>query len=165
MGSILRSRRSPGGGNGKALQYSCLENPMDRGAWWATVHGVLRVGYNWATECTHNLPVLTGKGVVYVWETLMLRKLGFDFLWSFSAVPLGLANSPGWELWEEGHWGELQTPPGWLMIGDWHSGSSKDSRKEGDKSLPAILRTPRATTMPHAVQGCTGWGIQQRRYL
>ena len=74
MGSILRSRRSPGGGNGKALQYSCLENPMDRGAWWATVHGVLRVGYNWATECTHNLPVLTGKGVVYVWETLMLRK-------------------------------------------------------------------------------------------
>ena len=32
--------RSPGGGNGNTLQYSCLENPMDRGAWWATVHGV-----------------------------------------------------------------------------------------------------------------------------
>ena len=31
--------RSPGGGNGKSLQYSCLENFMDRGAWWATVHG------------------------------------------------------------------------------------------------------------------------------
>ena len=31
--------RSPGGGNGNPLQYSCLENPMDRGAWWATVHG------------------------------------------------------------------------------------------------------------------------------
>ena len=31
--------RSPGGGNGSPLQYSCLENPMDRGAWWATVHG------------------------------------------------------------------------------------------------------------------------------
>ena len=30
--------RSPGGGNGNPLQYSCLENPMDRGAWWATVH-------------------------------------------------------------------------------------------------------------------------------
>ena len=30
---------SPGGGNGNPLQYSCLENPMDRGAWWATVHG------------------------------------------------------------------------------------------------------------------------------
>ena len=31
--------RSPGEGNGNPLQYSCLENPMDRGAWWATVHG------------------------------------------------------------------------------------------------------------------------------
>ena len=32
--------RSPGGGNGNLLQYSCLENPTDRGAWWATVYGV-----------------------------------------------------------------------------------------------------------------------------
>ena len=38
-GSVLRSGRSPGGGNGNPLQYSCLENPLDRGAWWATVHG------------------------------------------------------------------------------------------------------------------------------
>ena len=34
------SGRSPGEGNGNPLQYSCLENPMDGGAWWATVHGV-----------------------------------------------------------------------------------------------------------------------------
>ena len=34
--------RSPGEGNGNPLQYSCLENPMDRGAWWATVHGVAK---------------------------------------------------------------------------------------------------------------------------
>ena len=40
MGSILGSGRSPGGGHGNPLQYSCLENPMDRGAWWSTVHGV-----------------------------------------------------------------------------------------------------------------------------
>ena len=33
---------SPGGGIGYPLQYSCLENPMDRGAWWATVHGVAK---------------------------------------------------------------------------------------------------------------------------
>ena len=32
--------RSPGGGNGNTLQYFCVENSMDRGAWWATVHGV-----------------------------------------------------------------------------------------------------------------------------
>ena len=36
--SVLGSGRSPGGGHGKPLQCSCLENPMDRGAWWATVH-------------------------------------------------------------------------------------------------------------------------------
>ena len=34
--------RSPGEGNSKPLQYSCLENPMDRGDWWATVHGVTK---------------------------------------------------------------------------------------------------------------------------
>ena len=40
MGSILGLERSSGGGNGNPLQYSCLENPMGRGAWRATVHGV-----------------------------------------------------------------------------------------------------------------------------
>ena len=39
-GSIPRWERSPGGGHGNPLQHSCLENSMDRGAWWATVHGV-----------------------------------------------------------------------------------------------------------------------------
>ena len=37
--SVLRSGTSPGEGKGSPLQYSCLENPMGRGAWWATVHG------------------------------------------------------------------------------------------------------------------------------
>ena len=40
LGSITGSERSPGEGNGNPLQYSCLENPMDRVAWQATVHGV-----------------------------------------------------------------------------------------------------------------------------
>ena len=39
-GSVPGSGRSPGGEHGNPLQHSCLENPMDRGAWWATVHGV-----------------------------------------------------------------------------------------------------------------------------
>ena len=42
MGSILGLGRSPGGGHGKPLQYSCLENPMDRGAWQAIVHRVTK---------------------------------------------------------------------------------------------------------------------------
>ena len=41
-GSIPGLGRSPGEGNGNPLQHSCLENPMDRGAWWATVHGVTK---------------------------------------------------------------------------------------------------------------------------
>ena len=48
-GLILESGRSWGGGNGKAFQYSCLENPMDRGAWWAMVHWVAESG---VTEVT-----------------------------------------------------------------------------------------------------------------
>ena len=42
LGSVPSWVRSPGEGNGKPLQYSCLENPMDRGAWWATVDGVAK---------------------------------------------------------------------------------------------------------------------------
>ena len=41
-GSIPGSGRSPGEGNGSPLQYSCLENFMYRGAWWATVHGIAK---------------------------------------------------------------------------------------------------------------------------
>ena len=40
VGSVPGSGRSPGEGNGNPLQYSCLGNPMDRGAWWTTVHEI-----------------------------------------------------------------------------------------------------------------------------
>ena len=46
LGSIPGLGRSPGEGNGNPLQYSCLENSMDGGAWWATVHGVAKVGHD-----------------------------------------------------------------------------------------------------------------------
>ena len=45
-GLILGPGRSPGEGNDNLLQYFCLENPMDRGAWWAMVHMVSKVRYN-----------------------------------------------------------------------------------------------------------------------
>ena len=47
---IPRLGRSPGEGNGNTFQYSCLENPMGRGAWWATVHWVARVGHDLVTK-------------------------------------------------------------------------------------------------------------------
>ena len=42
VGSVAESGRSPGGGNGNPPQYSCLGNSTNRGAWWATVHGVVK---------------------------------------------------------------------------------------------------------------------------
>ena len=58
-GSILGQERSPGGGNGNPLQYSCPENPVDRGAWWATVHGVTkRVRHDLVTKTTTALSLM-----------------------------------------------------------------------------------------------------------
>ena len=54
MGSIPGSGRSPGERNGNPLQYSCLGNPIDKGAWRATVHGVTKVGHDLATNNTNN---------------------------------------------------------------------------------------------------------------
>ena len=57
LGSIPGSRRSPGGGHGNSVQYSCLENPMDRGAWQATFHDH-RVRHDWTNwSCTRMCPV------------------------------------------------------------------------------------------------------------
>ena len=50
MGLTPGSGRSPGVRNDNLLQYSCLENPMDRGAWRAAVHGVAKVGHDWVAE-------------------------------------------------------------------------------------------------------------------
>jgi len=57
LGMIPGFGRSPGGGNGNPLQSFCLKNPMDRGAWWATVHGIFsrqRVGHDLAHTHTEH---------------------------------------------------------------------------------------------------------------
>ena len=54
LGSIPGLGGSPGEGNGNPLQHPCLENPMDGGAWWATVHGVAK-SRTWLSDCTCNL--------------------------------------------------------------------------------------------------------------
>ena len=67
LGLIPRSGRSPGERNGTPLQYSCLENSMDRGAWWATVHGVAELDKT--EQLTFNTSVL-----IYIDITKMLIK-------------------------------------------------------------------------------------------
>ena len=52
MGSFARSWRCPGVGNGCPLQYSCLENTMGRGAWWAIVHGFAK-SWTWLNTCAY----------------------------------------------------------------------------------------------------------------
>ena len=64
LGLILGSGRSPGEGHGNPLQYSCLENPMDRGAWRATVHGVTRSRTDWGTNTHHMCSSSVSKGKV-----------------------------------------------------------------------------------------------------
>ena len=61
QGSILGSGRSPGGGHGNPLKYSCLENPMERAAWQAMVHRVVK---NWTNTCTI-YDTCTSMGIFY----------------------------------------------------------------------------------------------------
>ena len=56
MDSIPGAGRSPGGGHGNPLQYSCLENPMDRGAWQAMVHRIAESDTTGVRACTHIFP-------------------------------------------------------------------------------------------------------------
>ena len=61
LGSIPGSERSFGEGNSNPLQYSCLENPTDRGAWWATVHRVTESDMATETGNSHKHPSFTSQ--------------------------------------------------------------------------------------------------------
>ena len=63
------SGRSPGGGHGNPLQHSCLENPMDRGAWKAAVHGVSKERDRTQQLTSSSILPITGVGIRYIIET------------------------------------------------------------------------------------------------
>ena len=65
LGSIPGSGGSPGEGNGSPLQYSCLENPMDTGAWWATVHGVAKSRTR-LSDCTTCILIVTANQKCFI---------------------------------------------------------------------------------------------------
>ena len=87
LGSIPESGRSPGGGNGNPLQYSCLESPMGRGAWRATVHGVTQSP--WLTHTKTHTDKLTPVLRLVMWEKAKPNRIP-----AFSVVTWVLMLSP-----------------------------------------------------------------------
>ena len=85
LSSIPGLGRSPGEGNGYPLQYSCMENPVDRGAWWATVHGVTESDTTGQVTHTHTHTLVSWlilHEVIfpYFWACFMMDILGFFVL-------------------------------------------------------------------------------------
>ena len=86
--SIPGLGRSPGEGNGNPLQHSCLENPMDRGAWQATVHGVAIVGNNLATKPPTTTTIMLFLAWAYLgdkWEVTGLEQVAFPSVASLNS--------------------------------------------------------------------------------
>ena len=77
VGSIPGSGRSPEGGNGNPLQYSCLKSPMDRGAWQATVHRVAK-SWTWLSHLAHRL--IDDEACRRVFTLVVIHLLGLLFL-------------------------------------------------------------------------------------
>ena len=105
-GLIPGSRRSPGEGRGNPLQYSCLENPMDREAWQATVHvGLQRIGHFWATNtftffyCNVTIKIQVVSCIYMSFLNCWVESHGFDGPQLFNQSPI------------EGHVGHLQFGP------------------------------------------------------
>ena len=77
LGSIPGLGRSPGGGHGNLLQYTCLENPMPRRAWWATVHGVTKLHMterlSTANRCSQPPWEIEGMKVILLLEVRTLK--------------------------------------------------------------------------------------------
>ena len=91
MGLILGLERFPGGACGKPPQYSCLENPMDRGAWWAAVH---RVAKSWMTEGTEYT-----RSTKYKWSriTLLVEMIPAR-MWNYLAAHMERMSRAHWVL-------------------------------------------------------------------
>ena len=87
VGSIPELGRSPGGGNGNPLQYSCLGNPTDRGAWWARVHGVAKSWMRLSMPSSVLLLLVVG--------SIRIRQcLGGTWMWGM-ALPSGVPHLRG----------------------------------------------------------------------
>ena len=105
-GSTPGSGRSPGVGSGNPLQYSSLGNPMDRGAWWPTVHGVTK-SQTWLSDwtCTHTRNmVMTGILIPAGTWTPKSQQPGFPSAGMMGSAHLFLCPFPSASTWSQTHW-------------------------------------------------------------
>ena len=80
LGSVPGFGRSSGEGNGNPLRYSCLENPMDRGAWQATVHEVARVRHDLVTKPSPPPPPLASKIMLKIFQARLQQYVNHEIL-------------------------------------------------------------------------------------
>ena len=115
-GLISGLRRSPGGGNGNPLQYSCLENSMDRGAWWATVLGAPKA-QTWLSDLAHmSLLSLTSLMHGHPFPSLVAEKPGILQFMGLQRIRHNLVTNskeynrvphPSWLWWLVQKWVEI----------------------------------------------------------
>ena len=106
-GSIPELGRSPREGNGNPLQYSCLENAMNRGAWWATVHGVAK-SWTWLSDSHTHTHTHTHTHHLWIIPLEFFLSIIHLFRWSASVVAQTVKNPPAmWETWVQSlGWGD-----------------------------------------------------------
>ena len=102
-GSIPGLGRSSGEGNGNPLQYSCLENPMDGGAWWATVHGVAK-SWTRLSDFTFTFHFQETAGTGILWLFFFFLKIGDkNLIWKMPS--LSQEERRHSNHWRQGIWG------------------------------------------------------------
>ena len=159
VGLIPGLRRSPGEGNGNPLQYSCLENPMDRGAWWAIGHGVAKsqtteqlsmhlfsLPRAWVQSLVRELIIhkqqhgqyINNKNTIYViWMTkIYISRIYLIFTHSF------------WFTTFQNSWNFLRDKNNGIILGFWSSNPENPSGKVTFGSHPRVGADCRRTFSP-----------------
>ena len=145
LGSVPVLGRFSGAGNGNPLQYSCLENPMDRGAWWATVHGLAKswTQLKWLSTSTLNTPFcsflffftllfflwiilyqyIKNLFILYLLYSILFKKFFFFFLLGYTACGILVSQpviepmTPSLKGRHPSHWTTREVPVvSWMCI-------------------------------------------------
>ena len=120
VGSILGLGRSSGTGCGNPLQYSCLENPMDRRGWWVVVHGSQRVGHDWSNLVhTAQIPLRPAK-YLHLWKC---QERGYDNKTAYEGRKAKKAPKKSFQILHETHFWECRRVTEMSRSGDLSVGS------------------------------------------